>query len=115
MGYHRGLSSHHCSFNIYIYDLPPTASRQYGYADDLAITLSQPTWPAVEEGLNMYLNILANYLHRWCLQLNTGKTVSAAYHLCNREAKKELSVSIDNHRLEHKLSPKYFGVRLGRT
>ncbi|KAJ3583515.1 hypothetical protein NHX12_017134 [Muraenolepis orangiensis] len=47
--------------------------------------------------------------------LSTGKTVSAAYHLCNGEAKRELSVSVDNKRLEHQLAPKYLGVRLDRT
>ncbi|KAJ3600591.1 hypothetical protein NHX12_031571, partial [Muraenolepis orangiensis] len=49
------------------------------------------------------------------VQLSTGKTVSAAYHLCNGEAKRELSVSVDNKRLEHQLAPKYLGVRLDRT
>ena len=46
---------------------------------------------------------------------STGQTVSASYHLCNREAKRVLVVSVDNKRLEHKLAPKYLGVRLDRT
>ncbi|KAJ3615090.1 hypothetical protein NHX12_018658 [Muraenolepis orangiensis] len=102
-------------FNIYIHDLPETTSRQYGYADDLAIMLRRTTWSAVEQGLNQDMGILAAYLRKWRLQLSTGKTVSAAYHLCNREAKRELSVSVDNKRLEHQLAPKYLGVRLDRT
>ncbi|KAJ3601943.1 hypothetical protein NHX12_029704 [Muraenolepis orangiensis] len=61
------------------------------------------------------MSILAAYLRKWRLQLSTGKTVSAAYHLCNGEAKRELSVSVDNKRLEHQLAPKYLGVRLDRT
>ncbi|KAJ3582500.1 hypothetical protein NHX12_000544 [Muraenolepis orangiensis] len=61
------------------------------------------------------MGILTAYLRKWRLQLSTGKTVSAAYHLCNREAKRELSVSVDNKRLEHQLAPKYLGVRLDRT
>ncbi|KAJ3584335.1 hypothetical protein NHX12_014830 [Muraenolepis orangiensis] len=76
-------------FNIYIHDLPETTSRQYGYADDLAIMLRRTTWSAVEQGLNQDMGILAAYLRKWRLQLSTGKTVSAAYHLCNREAKRE--------------------------
>ncbi|KAJ3587791.1 hypothetical protein NHX12_011387 [Muraenolepis orangiensis] len=102
-------------FNIYIHDLPETTSRQYGYADDLAIMLRRTTWSAVEQGLNQDMGILAAYLRKWRLQLSTGKTVSAAYHLCNREAKRELPVSVDNKRLEHQLAPKYLGVRLDRT
>ncbi|KAJ3605934.1 hypothetical protein NHX12_027977 [Muraenolepis orangiensis] len=86
-------------FNIYIHDLPETTSRQYGYVDDLAIMLRRTTWSAVEQGLNQDMGILAAYLRKWRLQLSTGKTVSAAYHLCNREAKRELSVSVDNKRL----------------
>ena len=102
-------------FNIYIHDLPETLSRQYGYADDLAIMLHQPTWSAVEEGLNQDMGILADYLRKWRLQLSMAKTLAAAYHLCNKEAKRELSVSVDNHLLEHQQAPKYLGVRLDRT
>ncbi|KAJ3607268.1 hypothetical protein NHX12_026780 [Muraenolepis orangiensis] len=69
---------------------------------------------AVEQGLNQDLGILAAYLRKWRLQLSTGKTVSAAYHLCNREAKRELSVSVDNKRLEHQLARKYLGVSAGQ-
>ena len=43
-----------------------------------------------------------------------GKTVSAAYHLNNREAKRELGVFIDNKRLVVQQAPKYLGVRLDR-
>ena len=38
--------------NIYIYDLPSTQSRKYGYADYLVILLSKPSWKAAEESLN---------------------------------------------------------------
>ena len=44
-------------FNIYIHNLPATQSRKYGYADDLAILLSKPSWEAVEEGLSEDINI----------------------------------------------------------
>ena len=102
-------------FNIYIHDLPETTSRRYGYADDLAIMLQQPTWRAVEEGLNKDMDILAAYLRSWRLQLSTGKTVSAAFHLCNREAKRELEISVNSQPLEFQQAPKYLGVRLDRT
>ena len=49
----------------------------------------------MEEGLNKDMTILVDYLRKWRLQLSIGKTVSAAYHLNNREAKRELDVFVD--------------------
>ncbi|KAJ3595812.1 hypothetical protein NHX12_002226 [Muraenolepis orangiensis] len=102
-------------FNVYIHDLPDTASRKYGYADDLAIMLSRPTWKAMEEGLNEDMGTLVAYLRRWRLQLSVGKSVAAAYHLSTREARRELEVRVDNKCLEVQQAPKYLGVRLDRT
>ncbi|KAJ3581350.1 hypothetical protein NHX12_016745 [Muraenolepis orangiensis] len=99
-------------FNVYIHDLPDTASRKYGYADDLAIMLSRPTWKAMEEGLNEDMGTLVAYLRRWRLQLSVGKSVAAAYHLSTREARRELEVRVDNKCLEVQQAPKYLGVRL---
>ena len=101
-------------FNIYISDHPETTSRKYGYADDLAILLRRPSWKEMEEGLNKDMTILVDYLRKWRLQLSIGKTVSAAYHLNNREAKRELDVFVDNKRLMCQQAPKYLGVRLDR-
>ena len=86
----------------------------YGYADDLAILLRRPSWKEVEEGLNKDMTILVDYLRKWHLQLSTGKTVSAAYHLNNKEAKHELDVFVDKKRLVCHQAPKYLGVRLDR-
>ena len=91
-------------FNIYISDLPETKSRKYGYADDLAILLRRPSWKEMEEGLNKDMTILVDYLRKWRLQLSIGKTVSAAYHLNNREANRELDVFVDNKRLDRMLN-----------
>ena len=76
------------NFNIYISILPEKISRKYGYADDLAILLRRPSWKELEEILNKDMTILVEYLQNWRLQLSVGKTVSAAYHLNNREAKR---------------------------
>ena len=43
-------------FNIFISDLPETSYRKY---DDLAIRLRQPSWKAMEEGLNKDMSIFA--------------------------------------------------------
>ena len=52
----------------------------------------------MEEGINKDMTILLDYLRKRRLQLSIGKTVSAAYHLNNREAKRELDVFVDNKR-----------------
>ncbi|KAJ8366008.1 hypothetical protein SKAU_G00148390 [Synaphobranchus kaupii] len=69
----------------------------------------------MEDGLNRDIGILADYLQKWPLQLSVGKTVSAAYHLNNREAKRELDVFVDNKHLESQQAPKYLGVRMDWT
>ena len=66
----------------------------------------------MEEGLNKDMTILVDYLRKGRLQLSVGKRVSAAYHLNNREAKRELDVFVDNKRMVFQRAPKYIGVRL---
>ena len=102
-------------FNIYIYDLPLTTSRKYGYADDLAILLSRASWEAVEEGLTEDMNILSSYLKDWRLKLSVDKTVATMFHLYNREATREPNIMVDNARLQSQSSPTYLGVKLDRT
>ena len=101
-------------FNISISDLPETTSRKYDYADDPAIILRHPSWKTMEEAPNKDMTILVDYLRKWRLQLSIGKTVSAAYHLNNRDAKRELDVYVDNKRLVFQQATKYIGVRLDR-
>ena len=100
--------------NIYICDLPETTSSKYAYADDLVILLRRPFWKEMEEGINKDMTILVDYLRNWRLQLSLCKTVSAAYHLNNREAKRELNECVDNKRRVFSKAPKYLGVRLDR-
>ena len=106
--------SHRCCLTSIISDLPETTSRKYGYADDLAILLRHPSWTEMEEGLNKNMAILVDYLRKWRLQLSIGKTVSAAYHPNNKEAKRELDVFVDDKRLVCQQAPRYLGVRLDR-
>lgn len=68
----------------------------------------------MEDGLTQVMDNLASYLRRGRLQLSIGKTVSAAYHLNNREAKRELNVFVDDKRLKFQQAPKYLGVHLDR-
>ena len=79
-------------FNIYISDLPTTVSRKYAYADDLAIMHADGDWQTVEGVLSKDMATVGEYLQlqTWKLNLSTIKTVSAAFHLNNKEAKREL-------------------------
>lgn len=79
-------------FNIYVHNLLETRSRKY--SDNLAIMLQRPTSKAVKDALNQGMDVLVAYLQRWWLQLKIGKTVTATYHLHNREAKRGLGVFV---------------------
>jgi len=102
-------------FNIYISDLPTTVSRKYAFADDLAIMHADGDWQAVERVLIKDMAKLGEYLQTWKLKLSTTKTVSAAFHLNNKEAKREQKVNINNETLPFCSEPKYLGVTLDRS
>jgi len=53
-------------------------------------------------------------LQTWKLKLSTTKTVSAAFHLNNKEAKSELKVNFNNETLPFCCEPKYLGVTLDK-
>ena len=91
---------------IFISDLRNTVSRKYAYADDPAIMHAEGDWQAVEGMLTKDMATVSEYLQTWELKLSTTKTVSAAFHLNNKEAKRELKV---------KPEPKYLGVTLDRS
>ena len=65
----------------YISDLPHATSRQYGYADDLALLYSDRNWTTVEETLTSDMALIAGYLKTWRLKLSVAKTTSTAFHL----------------------------------
>jgi len=78
---------------MYISNLPTTVSRKYAYADDLAIMHADGDWQAVEGALSKDMATLGEYHQTWKLKLSTTKTVSAVFHLNNKEAKRELKVN----------------------
>jgi len=83
-------------FNIYISDLPSTISRKYAYTDDLAIMHADGDCQAVEGVLTKDMAAPGEYLQTWKLRLSTTKTVSSAFHLNNKEAKRGLKVKYNN-------------------
>ena len=58
---------------------------------------------------------LGEYLQTWKLKLSSTKTVSAVFHLNNKEAKRELKVNFNNETLPFCSEPKYLGVSLDRS
>ena len=79
-------------FNIYTYDLPSMISRKFAYDDDLALLHSSENWKDLEGTLGQDMSTLSAYLQTWRLKLSHTKTVTAAFHLNNQEAKYELKI-----------------------
>ena len=102
-------------FNIYTYDLPFMISRKFAYADDLALLHSSGSWKDLEETLSQDICTLSAYLQTWRLKLSHTKTVTATFHLNNREAKRELKVYNNGRLLPFCPTPTYLGVKLDRS
>ena len=102
-------------FNIYTYDLPSMISRKFAYADDLALLHSSGNWKDLEGTLSQDMFTLSAYLQTWRLKLSHTKTVTAAFHLTNREAKRELKIYNNDRLLPFCQTPTYLGVKLDRS
>ena len=102
-------------FNIYTYDLPSMVSRKFVYADDLALFHSSGNWKDLEGTLSQDMSTLSAYLQTRRLKLSHTKTVTAAFHLNNREAKRELKVYDNNRLLLFCPTPTYHVVKLDRS
>ena len=101
-------------FNIYISDIPLTTSRQYGYADDLALLHSDRAWSNVENTLTADMSLIAKYLRTWRLKLSMAKTTATAFHLNTKEASRQLNITLDGTPLPYNATPTYLGVKLDR-
>ena len=102
-------------FNIYMYDLPSMISRKFAYADDLALLHSSGNWKNLEGTLSQDMSTLSAYLQTWRLKLSHTKTVTAAFHLNNQEAKRELKVYNNGRLLPFCPTPTYLGIKLDRS
>ena len=102
-------------FNIYTYDLPFMISRKFAYADDLALLHSSGYWKDLERTLSHDMSTLSAYLQTWRLKLSHTKTVTATFHLNNREAKRELKFYNNDRLLPFCPTPTYLGVKLERS
>ena len=58
---------------------------------------------------------LSPYLQKWKLKLSTTKTVTAAFHLYNKEATHKLKVAAEGCILPFSAEPTYLGIKLDRS
>ena len=92
-----------------------TISRKFAYADNLALLYSSGNWKDLEETLSQSMSTFSAYLQTWRLKLSHTKTVTAAFHLNNREAKRELKVYNNGRLLPFCPNHTYLGVKLDRS
>ena len=90
-------------------------SRKFAYADDLVLLHSSGNWKDLEGTLSQDMSTISAYLQTWRLKLSHTKTVTAAFHLNNREAKRELKVYNNGGLLPFCPTPTYLGVKLDRS
>ena len=102
-------------FNIYTYDLSSMISRKFAYANDLALLYSSGNWKESDGTLSQDMSTLSAYLQTWRLKLSHTKTVTTAFHLNNREAKRELKVYNNGRLLPFCPTPTYLGVKMDRS
>ena len=114
-GVPQGLVLAPLLFNIYTYDLPSMISRKFAYADDLALLHSSGNWKDLEGTLSQDMSTLSAYLQTWRLKLSHTKMVTAAFHLNNREIKREIKVYNNSGLLPFCPTPTYLGVKLDRS
>ena len=72
-------------------------------------------WKTVEDTLSQDMATLLAYLQTWKLKLSNTKTMTAAFCLNNREAKRELNVYNNGNLLPPCPVPTYLGVKLDRS
>ena len=84
-------------------------------AEDLTIMHADGDSQTVEAVLTKDMTTICEYLQTWKLKLITTKTMSAAFHLNNKEAKRELNVNYSNETLPFCPKPIYLGIKLNRT
>ena len=89
-------------------------SEKYAHADDSALLCASRDWKAVEDTLSQDMTALSAYLQAWRLKFSNTKTVMAAFHLNNREAKRELNVYNIGNLQPLCPVPMYLGVKLDR-
>ena len=85
------------------------------YADDLCIASQENDFNNIEASLTSARSTMATYYDTNQLRANPSKTQVYAFHLRNREAKRELNVMWNGVRLSNTTTPVYLGIHLDRN
>jgi hypothetical protein len=96
-------------------DIPITVSKQFQYADDIALTFQANSFAECETTLEADLDKLDEFFRRWRLQPNPSNTESCVFHLNTNEANRQLEVRFADTEIQHVEHPKYLGVTLDRS
>ena len=68
-------------FNLYTHDIPPTTSKKYIYADDIALKTCHKDFPEIERVLSRDMDILSNYFTDWSSSLTALKLFRVCFIL----------------------------------
>ena len=91
-------------------------SKKFAYADNLALLHSFGNWKDLEGKTKAKtVSTFSVYLQTWRMKLSHTKTVTATFHLNNREAKREPKVYNNDRLLLFYPNPTYLGVKLDRS
>jgi len=105
-----------CLYNIYAADFPETSAKRYMYADDVALTVSAPTFREAEHALSHDISVVSAYLTKWKLRLSVETTVCSVFHLKNHSANYPLNVKLKpNVTVKFDSHPSYLGICLDRS
>jgi len=99
-------------FNVYINDLPQTASRKFIYADDICLGAQRYTFTDLDDVLNGYTSDLFPEMET---SAKPSKTTSSVFHLHNAKAHQYLNVSLGGQKIRHDPNPAYLGITLDRS
>jgi hypothetical protein len=96
-------------------DILITVSKQFQYADDIALTFQANSFAECETTLEADLDKLDEFFRRWRLQPNPSKTESCVFHLNRHEANRQLDMKFTGTEIQHMEHPKYLGATLDCT
>jgi retron-type reverse transcriptase len=88
-------------FNLYMSGIPITVSKQFQYANEIALTFQTNSFAECETTLEADLDKLDEFLRRWRLQPNPRKTESCVFHLNTHEVNRQLDVRFSGTEIQH--------------
>ena len=102
-------------FNIYTSDMNTTIVLKFIYADDTVLVTQAKSFGELETILNADLKTIQDYFECWMLKSNPHNTISARFHLNNKQAQTQLDLTFCNTPIRPEIHPSYLGVQLDRS